>query len=162
MSEKRRRALMKMVKDNPIDYGTPFLSPFTEWHRSGIQVLSDNSAQLKNGGNNYYMYSAGTDGMLYSELVGKTVVIDFDMAPDSCASVQVGAKTNNTAGYGISSLGDRKTIANTSGNPAHYHSEIKVGTDYTTTTPSRYFIVAIRANAVGIVSNFKCGWRQDT
>ena len=153
----RRRALMGIVKDAPIDYGTPFLAPFSSWHLTGGTVISDDSITINT---NRYAYSIQNVLTTYSNLVGKTVIIDFDVTATTGFYVQIGVNSRNQSGYGISSVVDRITISGMQG--LHYHAEIEVGDDYTTTHTGYYFTVCLRSSADSpniTVSNFRCGYK---
>lgn len=153
----RRRALIGMTKDSPIDYGIQFLSPFSSWQLSGGKVISDDSMTINS---NRYAYSIQDVLMTYSDLVGKTVIIDFDVTATTGFYVQIGVHSKNEAGAGISAISDRITIGGMQG--LHYHAEVVAGDDYTTTNTNYYFTVCLRtsSNSPNItVSNFRCGYK---
>ena len=148
---------MEMAKDSPIDYGTQFLSPFSSWYLSGGDVVSDDSMAINA---NRYAYSVQDVIMTYSDLVGKTVIIDFDVTATTGFYVQIGVNSKNQTGVGISGISDKVTISGMQG--LHYHAEVVVGNDYTTTNTAYYFTVCLRSSSsspIITVSNFRCGYK---
>lgn len=146
---------------------TPIMPECTNWYYSGVndKALSGNSFQLTvNSTWSRYCYATRTLVKKYSDLVGKTVVVDYEIDRiDAWPSNRVSLAVVNNDQYsgGISGAYDRADKSNNSSNPYHFHGEFLIGTDYTTTYTNYYLTVCLFGNSssgTGVVkvSNFQC------
>lgn len=150
---------------------TPIMPVCTNWYYTGganCKGLSDNSFQLAVANSwSAYTFATKTLSKKYSDLVGKTVVIDYDINRNDvwvCSNVFVCLLSSSTYAGGISGAVDRKTISSTSNNRLHYHREIAIGVDYTasqTSYQNYYLSVGAYGNSSSgtgnvVVSNFQC------
>lgn len=167
----RRRALMRAEKSE--DFGVQFMPSCLNWYLNGTntKALSENSLSFAPTSVNswgYYAYATRALTKKYSDLLGKLIIVDFDFVTpgDTLLYVSMGLLTSPSSTGGISAQRDRKNIGNTVGVPYHFHREIVVGTDYTTTDYTDLYLslgmFAINYNTKDIpitVKSLKCGYR---
>ena len=164
----RRRALMTVAKNTP--QPIQFLPGCLNWKKNGsnTSLITDDSFQLKPSGANswnFYVFATNVLTLKYNDLVGKTVVIDFDATNIDQVVCGLGLINTNNYSSGISGVQGRKDFSNQSSVEGHYHREIAIGTDFTTTNYPTYFLsfycFGYNATTSGItttVTNFKCGY----
>ena len=160
----RRRALMTRRKEAD---KTPIMPSCLNWYYVGTnsKALSDDSYQLGiTSGWKSYSYATRSLSLKYSDLVGKTIVIEYDVDKantwvSNTAYIALANSPNYNAGN--SGLKDRTSYSSTSGNPTHYYREITIGTSYVSTYTGYYLTVgafAYSSTVSGIVkvANFRC------
>lgn len=164
----RRRALMTVAKNTP--QPIQFLPGCLNWKKNGsnTSLISDDSFLLKPGAANnwsYYVLATNVLTLRYNDLVGKTVVIDFDATNIEQITCGLTLASQNNFSGGISETKGRSSFPNQSSVEGHYHREIAIGTDFTTTNYPTYFLTfycyGYNATTSGItttVTNFKCGY----
>ena len=145
---------------------TPIMPSCTNWrYRDGSTFvdfsLSDDSFYLNNANDwNRYCFAINTLTKKYSDLVGKTLVCEWDS--DKALSVfGIGViSVASSATTSMSKVADRKDFSvQTVGH--HRKVEIVIGTDYTTTNTGYYLTVFFFANSATdtsrvTVTNFEC------
>lgn len=149
-----------MGPPNEVDYGTQFLAPLSEWKMQGATVTSVDSVRIQA---NRYAYSGGSTGKRYSELLGKTVIIDFDVdIPNNLYKAIIGVKQTLGTGEGISAVVDRKSLTSYF-DGTHLHAELVIGTDFITSNTTYFITLCLQTTSSASgntnVSNIKCGYK---
>lgn len=162
----RRRALMGAQEDAPVAQLLPSCLNWFDYNNHVYTPMTDNAFELKvsslSAWSNY-CYATRTLTVKYADLVGKTVVVDYDFYdPNGVRSVAQFA-TISDANFtgGVSNTSSRSALPNPTITSNHYHAEVVIGTDYTATNVNEYltlvqFVYSTSIRGTLTVTNFKC------
>ena len=169
----RRRVLMG-AGDKSLNF-VSIVPSVLNWYKSGggrISLISDDSlsANVQKGGWNTYVYSTRNSPFRYSDLIGKTIFIEFDTnLPKSNVTVGLGLNVyNNTAG-GISAMQSRAGFShNDSNDQYHFKRHTIIGTEWTTDTNKQNYWMSLyifwynESQSPGrlTISNLRCGYYE--
>lgn len=166
----RRRALIS-PSVAPVDYGTQFMPSCLNWRLNGANTMALSADSLTFKINKadwgFYAYATRTLTMRYSDLLGKTVIIDYydNSADGTKIYTGLGLWQDPNTIYGLSAIHDKVSFNSTSDTPHHYHREIVIGTDYVSTWTNEYLSLVFNpynANAVDgpfSITDIKCGYK---
>ena len=153
------------------DFGVQFMPSCLNWKFGGAKALSEDSLYINPlaTGWNYYAYSTRTLTLKYSDLIGKRVIVDFDIVSpgNNLIYVSLGTLADPNFSGGVSGQSNRKNIYSSSTRTNHFHWEGVIGTDYTSTNTSYYLALSVFAyNPTSdygpvTVTNIKCGYKQE-
>lgn len=166
MLMQRRRALLKARENAPVAQLLPSCLNWFDCNNRVYTPLTDNSFELKVNNLsawNSYCYATRTLTAKYADLIGKTVVVDYDFDdPNNVRSTVQFATTSNASFIsGASGMNSRSSLPNPTITSNHYHAEVVIGVDYIATNVNQYlsliqFVYSTSIKGTLTVTNFKC------
>ena len=157
---------MEAQETTPVTQLLPSCLNWWDYGRKVYTPLTDDSFELKViqlSSWNCYCYATRTLTVKYADLVGKTVVVDYDFDdPNGVRSaVQFGTTSNADFTANSGSIHSKSSLPNPTITSNHYHAEVVIGTDYTTTYVNEYltlvqYVYSTSSTGTLTVTNFKC------